>query len=98
MEEARAGGVGRGLDAVRQEAGQRRQAAVSVLRQLANEMPGGFVAFRTSASWELIDPGKITAGGVGPLGLDGGERGAILGRVGDTPTFTAAGANEIETE
>ena len=53
---------------MRQEAGQRRQAAVSVLRQIANEVAGGFVTFRTSASGQVIDPGKVTDGGVRHLG------------------------------
>ena len=68
VEEARAGRVGRGLDAVRQEAGQRRQTTVSVLRQLAHETVGSFVASRAAARGQLIDSGKVTSGGFGHLG------------------------------
>ena len=98
VEEARAGRVGRGLDAVRQEAGQRRQTTVSVLRQLAHETVGRFVASRAAARGQLIDSGKVTAGGYGHLGEQVGDTFAILDRVRHTRTLTAEGQNVVEPE
>ena len=67
MEEARTGGVGRRLDAVPQQSGDRGQASVTLLGERPTKSKRGVIAARTATGGSLVDAGEVLSGGLRDL-------------------------------